>query len=130
MTLKTWTKIAPPSLEFQEDRIHASEFGDSYFQPIKAGSDQSHRATTVEDEIHYTFFGGNDLAKQFETHANQQFCIAELGLSGANLSETLRFWQSCRRLQPGWTIWRLRRARFLARKWRRPRLFNGLICRV
>ena len=95
MTLKTWTKIAPPSLEFQEDRIHASEFGDSYFQPIKAGSDQSHRATTVEDEIHYTFFGGNDLAKQFEAHANQQFCIAELGLgSGANLSETLRFWQS------------------------------------
>ena len=95
MTPKTWTKIAAPTLEFQEDRIHASEFGDSYFQPIKAQADQAHRATTVQDEIRYTFFEGNNLADRFEKRANQQFCIAELGLgSGANLSETLRFWQT------------------------------------
>ena len=95
MSIKTWTKIAPPTLEFQEDRIHASEFGDSYFQPIKSDADHTHRAATVQDEIRYTFFDGNRLGNRFEGRANQQFCVAELGLgSGANLSETIRFWQT------------------------------------
>ena len=78
-----WPKIKPPEIEFRADRLHSSEFGDSYFQPL--GSTGNPNADVLA-ESRYTFVDGCRLTERWQREAPQQFCVAELGFgSGSNL---------------------------------------------